>query len=607
MALKEIRTRTLQASLWPRNRPKAGRAWPPRRRKWWVPIKWQRRFPQEHRISLFPAAPSALKYWQAVQEEQEFPSWDYPSRIRRRSATKGKWQSFIMRRGGKKVICSGFARLRTRKKPWHFLPKKPKIIGLYAQSLRYWILRWRWPAFRRFSSLSKVRKRGRLKRSIQYLRQKKQLVGLRVLIHLGRKVERRFNKRLSHIFWRRRWARGRVKNPARYNTVSRSNSGVVRFQPRSGGGVRIVSTARHVNQFGYCLSRRRVLVTRQGRGAAFLRRVAACSPQPLMLIKKKPVFWFFIWQRRFRLFATLRTHSLRLTKNRLWRKVLWQHAYRKIVSQRAKQGQFGFYASAQQKKIKPTFQAMRFNNFDIGSSSAGVLNRAIVAPQAYLRKIWKLSLRIKLERFFFNQIKRPVYIWLHTLWGAYLKKQRRWRRFECKAIIWLIHPRRRGKIKLRENLARVFLRTLGFFALVSGGLWCLLQVFARLIKKLRSHWLTFQFLKQYLKIVRRKFLTIRGCRILITGKFAGAMRVQKHIFSVGRRMRLFALRRRTTFAHLDCFTKWGVFGVKIWVQFRWHKHRKNSRQRLGVFRGLRRYRRAKRKRLNRAVNRGLLV
>jgi hypothetical protein len=59
--------------------------------------------------------------------------------------------------------------------------------------------------------------------------------------------------------------------------------------------------------------------------------------------------------------------------------------------------------------------------------------KGLVSPKRALRYIsllWQVSLRIKLEQFFFKQVNRRTYVWLHNIWQLLVKKLKHWKQFE---------------------------------------------------------------------------------------------------------------------------------------------------------------------------------
>lgn len=189
----------------------------------------------------------------------------------------------------------------------------------------------------------------------------------------------------------------------------------------------------------------------------------------------------------------------------------------------------------------------------------------------YMRKLWRLALKIKFERFFFTQLHRPVYIWFYNVWGLFFKHQRRWRRFEKKIYRRLIKQRAR-KLTFLSGVAKIFLRTLGLLCFISGSFYCFLHVLTLLFRKHRGHWQLTGIIRRYIRVIRRRFGTIRCCRIVINGKFNGAMRARKQTIVVGsKNAKFFLVNARTSYSYAEGFTKWGIFGIHIWLQLRENK------------------------------------
>lgn len=77
----------------------------------------------------------------------------------------------------------------------------------------------------------------------------------------------------------------------------------------------------------------------------------------------------------------------------------------------------------------------------------------------------------------------------------------------------------------------------------------------------------FSFIRQYLKLffnLKTSALTIKGIKIQIKGRFGGAPRSSSTVFQVGS-IPLQTIVTNVNYCFLPIFTKYGLFGLKIWI------------------------------------------
>jgi hypothetical protein len=77
----------------------------------------------------------------------------------------------------------------------------------------------------------------------------------------------------------------------------------------------------------------------------------------------------------------------------------------------------------------------------------------------------------------------------------------------------------------------------------------------------------FSFIRQYLKLffnLKIAFININGIKIQIKGRFSGAARSSSNIFQIGS-IPLQTVVTNVSYRFFPIFTKYGVFGVKLWV------------------------------------------
>ena len=228
--------------------------------------------------------------------------------------------------------------------------------------------------------------------------------------------------------------------------------------------------------------------------------------------------------------------------------------------------------------VVPTRYKARFNSFLANWSvekpkplTGKLATSLYVLRKRYFRKSWRVVLRLKFERFIFNRVRFPVYIWFHNIWGLFFKRFYKWRKFEHKVVSRFVKSRRRNQfkaLKLRVNWFKMLIRSLGLLGLISGSIHCFTYVFSFLLIKFRKHWQVLKLIKRYLRRCVRVHKTITGIRVAISGRFTGQMRARKNIFKIGGKIRYMNYLRRLTYVLFSSQTPWGVFGIRMWVQFK---------------------------------------
>jgi len=94
------------------------------------------------------------------------------------------------------------------------------------------------------------------------------------------------------------------------------------------------------------------------------------------------------------------------------------------------------------------------------------------------------------------------------------------------------------------------------------------------MKKHNRHWLVFRFLKNTLDLFVASSPCIMGLRVLISGKLNGRPRKKKKEFRFGI-MPLQALSYDIDYSYRVVVTKFGVFGIKIWL-FKQHNQKNDK-------------------------------
>lgn len=188
----------------------------------------------------------------------------------------------------------------------------------------------------------------------------------------------------------------------------------------------------------------------------------------------------------------------------------------------------------------------------------------------YFRKSWRVILRLRFERFIFNKVKFPVYIWFHNVWGLFFKRFYKWRRFESRSMASFTKKSKRGfrSLALRTSWYKMLLRSLGLLGVIVGSIHCFTYVFSFLLVKFRKHWQVLKLIKRQLRRCIRLHRTISGIRVIVAGRFTGIMRARKSIFRVGGKIKYMNYSRRLTHVLFNSQTPWGVFGIRIWAQFK---------------------------------------
>lgn len=129
-----------------------------------------------------------------------------------------------------------------------------------------------------------------------------------------------------------------------------------------------------------------------------------------------------------------------------------------------------------------------------------------------------------------------------------------------------------GHWRVKNN--RFFFR---IASLLQTGFFCLdANLFSKVVKDLlikhKRHWLVFKFVNFVLQRVAVEDPFIFGVKIQISGKINGRSRKRKKILAVGP-MSLQTISNDIDYSYKVVVTKFGVFGVKVWL-FRGQKYLK---------------------------------
>jgi hypothetical protein len=116
---------------------------------------------------------------------------------------------------------------------------------------------------------------------------------------------------------------------------------------------------------------------------------------------------------------------------------------------------------------------------------------------------------------------------------------------------------------------RVILRILGCTGLIAGSLDAFVQIVSLLFKKNRNHLALMRLVNNFFFKMRVILGTIGAWRFAIAGRFRGAMRTQKRICQFGSRLKIQLLTKRLDAVSTCVHTRWGVFGLKFFLQFRY--------------------------------------
>lgn len=85
-----------------------------------------------------------------------------------------------------------------------------------------------------------------------------------------------------------------------------------------------------------------------------------------------------------------------------------------------------------------------------------------------------------------------------------------------------------------------------------------------LIKKHNRHWLVFRFLKNIIGLNFKQNRSLQGIRIQISGKINGFSRKRKRVLSWGT-LPLQTISNKIDYSYRVAITKFGVFGIKVWL------------------------------------------
>lgn len=93
------------------------------------------------------------------------------------------------------------------------------------------------------------------------------------------------------------------------------------------------------------------------------------------------------------------------------------------------------------------------------------------------------------------------------------------------------------------------------------------RVFGYMLLKTKKHIKNISiFIKKIYKLYFNKIINFKGYKIAICGKLNGKMKRQKYKFKIGKIM-LNSLHCRIDYFYLPLYTKYGVFSIKIWLNY----------------------------------------
>lgn len=175
-------------------------------------------------------------------------------------------------------------------------------------------------------------------------------------------------------------------------------------------------------------------------------------------------------------------------------------------------------------------------------------------------------MRLRLERFLFDQTYYRTYVYFKNILNLALYRFHFWKSAE---VYFNGIASSAGKTFLiTEGFNVMLIRAMGFVFTVVGGLFFFTRLLGVMMQKFRRHWALLLYTNRLLNAVRLSFWyhALVQYRFSIAGRFSGTMRAAKKILREGD-LKLYTWSGIMDYAQADFATRWGIFGFSFWLQF----------------------------------------
>lgn len=156
----------------------------------------------------------------------------------------------------------------------------------------------------------------------------------------------------------------------------------------------------------------------------------------------------------------------------------------------------------------------------------------LVSP--YSKSIFQSCVRLRLERFVFDQTKFRTYVFFKNVLTLSIFRFRFWLMSERSAVRALSRRSNRS-FMAGEAFALVLVRAVGFMFTLVGGLFFFIRLVAAALQRMRRQWAVVMQMLQLLDTVRMGFWyhTHLQYRVGVSGRLGGVMRASKRFVGHG--------------------------------------------------------------------------
>lgn len=156
------------------------------------------------------------------------------------------------------------------------------------------------------------------------------------------------------------------------------------------------------------------------------------------------------------------------------------------------------------------------------------------AVAVYHKSLFHSCVRLRLERFVFDQTKFRTYVFFKNVLTLSIFRFRFWLMSERSAVRALSRRSNRS-FMAGEAFALVLIRAIGFMFTLVGGLFFFIRLVAAALQRMRRQWAVVLQMLQLLDTVRMGFWyhTHLQYRVGVSGRLGGVMRASKRFVGQG--------------------------------------------------------------------------
>lgn len=232
---------------------------------------------------------------------------------------------------------------------------------------------------------------------------------------------------------------------------------------------------------------------------------------------------------------------------------------------------FFFKLNLNKTYIKKRLYRVFFKKFKIKALKQ-LKKRCLVFKKPYYTFIQKILLKLwqfRLQKIISKLLPGRIQIFIFNIANYFRKSKKRWI-FE-KNLLKTTVKKPRGFLKqilakepfLAFNLIKIF----GLVFKIMGTTNVLSKYLALQLKMIRKHWPFINLIKKLLKSYWKEYSErIKGCQIVFIGKINGSSRTRKIVIKAGN-LNIQQFSSNIDYSLSESFSLFGIFGIKIWLQF----------------------------------------